>query len=80
MAPHLFSRLPQIIHGRKLSHLNYGGLTGRIVGFWIWNNQHSHYGRICSIDTSKGINVALFGSLAIHARIICWGSVKSQFL
>ncbi|KAL8240302.1 hypothetical protein R6Q59_013657, partial [Mikania micrantha] len=38
-----------------------------------------HYGRICPIDTSEGINVGLIGSLAIHARIGCWGSLESPF-
>ncbi|PPD85332.1 hypothetical protein GOBAR_DD17726 [Gossypium barbadense] len=36
----------------------------------------SHYGRICPIDTSEGINVGLIGSLAIHARIGHWGSLE----
>ncbi|KAJ0788874.1 DNA-directed RNA polymerase subunit beta [Helianthus annuus] len=39
----------------------------------------SHYGRICPIDTSEGINVGLIGSLAIHARIGRWGSLESPF-
>ena len=38
-----------------------------------------HYGRICPIDTSEGINVGLIGSLAIHARIGHWGSLQSPF-
>ncbi|GJR98869.1 RNA polymerase beta subunit [Tanacetum coccineum] len=36
----------------------------------------SHYGRICPIDTSEGINVGLIGSLAIHAKIGRWGSLE----
>ncbi|KAF3627765.1 hypothetical protein FXO37_29687 [Capsicum annuum] len=39
----------------------------------------SHYGRICPIDTSEGINVGLIGSLAIHARIGHWGSLEIPF-
>ncbi|KAJ0749918.1 DNA-directed RNA polymerase subunit beta [Helianthus annuus] len=39
----------------------------------------SHYGRICPIDTSEGINIGLIGSLAIHARIGRWGSLESPF-
>ncbi|RHN59629.1 putative DNA-directed RNA polymerase [Medicago truncatula] len=37
--------------------------------FRIRDIHPSHYGRICPIDTSEGINVGLIGSLAIHARI-----------
>ncbi|MBA0749906.1 hypothetical protein Gogos_003780, partial [Gossypium gossypioides] len=61
--------LSQVVHGRKLSYLGPGGLTGRTVNFRIRDIHPSHYGRICPIDTSEGINVGLIGSLAIHARI-----------
>ncbi|KAL3534879.1 hypothetical protein ACH5RR_003340, partial [Cinchona calisaya] len=36
-------------------------------------------GRICPIDTSKGINVGLIGSLSIHARIGHCESLESLF-
>ncbi|KAA3441767.1 RpoB [Gossypium australe] len=62
--------LTQIVHGRKLSYLGPGGLTGRTANFRIRDIHPSHYGRICPIDTSEGINVGLIGSLAIHARIV----------
>ncbi|KAL5067379.1 hypothetical protein RYX36_018266 [Vicia faba] len=65
--------LTQIVHGRKLSSLGPGGLTGRIASFRIRDSHPSHYGRICPIDTSEGINVGLIGSLEIHARIGRWG-------
>ncbi|PHT59674.1 DNA-directed RNA polymerase subunit beta [Capsicum baccatum] len=71
--------LTQIVHGRKLSYLGPGGLTGRTASFRIRDIHPSHYGRICPIDTSEGINVGLIGSLAIHARIGHWGSLESPF-
>ncbi|KAK3021609.1 hypothetical protein RJ639_045242, partial [Escallonia herrerae] len=55
--------------GRNFSYLGPGGLTGRTTSFRIRDIHPSHYGRICPIDTSEGINVGLIGSLAIHARI-----------
>ncbi|XP_062167834.1 DNA-directed RNA polymerase subunit beta-like [Alnus glutinosa] len=69
----------QIVHGRKLSYLGPGGLTGRTASFRIRDIHPSHYGRICPIDTSEGINVGLTGSLTIHARIGHWGSLESPF-
>ena len=69
--------LTQIVHGRKLSYLGPGGLTGRTASFRIRDIHPSHYGRICPIDTSEGINVGLIGSLAIHVRIGPWGSIES---
>uniref|UniRef100_A0AAN0LI69 DNA-directed RNA polymerase subunit beta n=1 Tax=Tulipa heterophylla TaxID=2173070 RepID=A0AAN0LI69_9LILI len=71
--------LTQIVHGRKLSYLGPGGLTGRTANFRIRDIHPSHYGRICPIDTSEGINVGLIGSLAIHVRIGHWGSIDSPF-
>nr|YP_010247832.1 RNA polymerase beta subunit [Adenostemma lavenia]YP_010708617.1 RNA polymerase beta subunit [Adenostemma madurense]QTJ29965.1 RNA polymerase beta subunit [Adenostemma lavenia]WCR50697.1 RNA polymerase beta subunit [Adenostemma madurense] len=71
--------LTQIVHGRKLSYLGPGGLTARTATFPIRDIHPSHYGRICPIDTSEGINVGLIGSLAIHARIGRWGSLESPF-
>ncbi|KAI3696161.1 hypothetical protein L1987_79171 [Smallanthus sonchifolius] len=71
--------MTQIVHGRKLSYLGPGGLTARTATFPIRDIHPSHYGRICPIDTSEGINVGLIGSLAIHARIGRWGSLESPF-
>ncbi|KQJ97496.1 hypothetical protein BRADI_3g31425v3 [Brachypodium distachyon] len=61
--------LTQTVHGRKVSCLGPGGLTGRTASFWSRDIHPSHYGRICPIDTSGGINVGLTGSLAIHPKI-----------
>ncbi|KAL4190795.1 hypothetical protein AMTRI_Chr07g26490 [Amborella trichopoda] len=71
--------LAQIVHGRKLSYLGPGRLTGRTASFRIRDIHPSHYGRICPIYTSKGINAGLIRSLAIHARIGGWGSIQSPF-
>nr|YP_008082573.1 RNA polymerase beta subunit [Utricularia gibba]AGL61067.1 RNA polymerase beta subunit [Utricularia gibba] len=71
--------LTQIVHGRKLSYLGPGGLTGRTASFRIRDIHPSHYGRSCPIDTSEGINVGLIGSLTIHARMDPWGSLESPF-
>nr|YP_010953399.1 RNA polymerase beta subunit [Chiloschista lunifera]WMQ76838.1 RNA polymerase beta subunit [Chiloschista lunifera] len=71
--------LTQIVHGRKWSYLGPGGLTGRTASFRIRDIHPSHYGRICPIDTSEGINVGLMGSLAIHVKVGDWGSIDSPF-
>uniref|UniRef100_A0A8S0X3V8 DNA-directed RNA polymerase subunit beta n=1 Tax=Spirodela intermedia TaxID=51605 RepID=A0A8S0X3V8_SPIIN len=62
-----------------LNYLGPGGVTGRTASFRIRDIHPSHYGRICPIDTSEGINVGLIGSLAIHVRIGHWGSIESPF-
>nr|YP_010231273.1 RNA polymerase beta subunit [Passiflora xishuangbannaensis]QSV37342.1 RNA polymerase beta subunit [Passiflora xishuangbannaensis] len=72
--------LTQIFHGRRLSYLGPGGLTARTASFRMRNIHPSHYGRICPIDTSEGINVGLIGSLTIRAKLGHWGSLESPFL
>nr|YP_009994042.1 RNA polymerase beta subunit [Corydalis inopinata]QNO35817.1 RNA polymerase beta subunit [Corydalis inopinata] len=71
--------LTQIVHGRKVSYLGPGGLTARTASFRMRDIHPSHYGRICPIDTSEGINVGLVGSFALHARIGHGGSLESPF-
>nr|YP_009670419.1 RNA polymerase beta subunit [Passiflora jatunsachensis]QCX29691.1 RNA polymerase beta subunit [Passiflora jatunsachensis] len=72
--------LTQIFQARRLSYLGPGGLTARTASVRMRNIHPSHYGRICPIETSEGINVGLIGSLTIHAKIGHWGSLESPFL
>ena len=71
--------LTEIAHGRKLSHLGPGGLTGRTASFRTRDIHPSYYGRICPIDTSEGMNAGLVASLSIHAKIGDCGSLQSPF-
>ena len=71
--------LTEIAHGRKLSHLGPGGLTGRTASFRTRDIHPSYYGRICPIDTSEGMNAGLVASLSIHAKISHCGSLQSPF-
>ncbi|KAK8960314.1 DNA-directed RNA polymerase subunit beta [Platanthera guangdongensis] len=52
---------------------------GRTASFRMQDIHPSHYGLICPIDTSEGINVGLIVSLAIHVKVGYWGSIKSPF-
>ena len=40
---------------------------------------HSHYGRICPIETPEGPNIGLIGSMAIHAKIDEYGFLRSPY-
>ena len=71
--------MTEIAHGRKLSHLGPGGLTGRTASFRTRDIHPSYYGRICPIDTSEGMNAGLVASLSIHAKIGDCGSLQSPF-
>lgn len=68
-----------MVHKRRLSSLGPGGLTRRTAGFQVRDIHPSHYGRICPIETSEGMNAGLIGSLAIHAEINSLGCLESPF-
>lgn len=71
--------LTEMVHKRRLSSLGPGGLTRRTAGFQVRDIHPSHYGRICPIETSEGMNAGPIGSLAIHAKINNLGCLESPF-
>nr|YP_009578655.1 RNA polymerase beta subunit [Taxus calcicola]QBK33631.1 RNA polymerase beta subunit [Taxus calcicola]QBK34451.1 RNA polymerase beta subunit [Taxus calcicola]QBK36747.1 RNA polymerase beta subunit [Taxus calcicola] len=71
--------LAEIVHSRKVSSLGPGGLTSRTATFRTRDIHPSHYGRICPITTSEGINVGLIASLSIYATLSHCGSLQSPF-
>ena len=56
-------------HKRRLSALGPGGLSRERAGFDVRDVHHSHYGRICPIETPEGPNIGLIGTLATYAQI-----------
>lgn len=71
--------LTEIVHKRRLSSLGPGGLTRRTASFQVRDIHPSHYGRICPIETSEGMNAGLIASLALHAKISILGCLESPF-
>ena len=61
--------LAELTHKRRLSALGPGGLSRERAGFDVRDVHHSHYGRICPIETPEGPNIGLIGSLATYGRI-----------
>src|SRR5207237_760247 len=49
------------------------------AGFDVRDVHHSHYGRICPIETPEGPNIGLMGSLAIFARVNEYGFIETPF-
>jgi len=54
--------LAELTHKRRLSALGPGGLSRERAGFEVRDVHHSHYGRICPIETPEGPNIGLIGS------------------
>ena len=59
--------LAELRHKRTLSALGPGGLRRERAGFDVRDVHHSHYGRICPIETPEGPNIGLIGRLASYA-------------
>ncbi len=69
--------LSELTHKRRLSALGPGGLRRERAGFDVRDVHHSHYGRICPIETPEGPNIGLIGSLATYARVNEYGFLET---
>src|SRR5216683_459794 len=71
--------LAELTHKRRLSALGPGGLSRERAGFDVRDVHHSHYGRICPIETPEGPNIGLIGNLATYAKVNEFGFVETPF-
>ncbi|MEZ4519568.1 MAG: hypothetical protein R3C44_22965 [Chloroflexota bacterium] len=40
---------------------------------------HSHYGRICPVETPEGPNIGLIGRLATYGRVNKYGFIETPY-
>jgi len=71
--------LSELTHKRRLSALGPGGLTRERAGFEVRDVHHTHYGRMCPIETPEGPNIGLIGSLSTYARINKYGFLETPY-
>ncbi len=71
--------LAELRHKRTLSALGPGGLRRERAGFDVRDVHHSHYGRICPIETPEGPNIGLIGRLGTFARVNEYGFVETPY-
>ncbi len=71
--------LAELTHKRRLSALGPGGLTRERAGFKVRDVHHTHYGRICPIETPEGPNIGLIASMATYARINKYGFIETPY-
>ena len=71
--------LAELTHKRRLSALGPGGLTRERAGFEVRDVHHTHYGRVCPIETPEGPNIGLIASLATYARINRLGFLETPY-
>ena len=71
--------LAELTSKRTLSALGPGGLRRERAGFDVRDVHHSHYGRICPIETPEGPNIGLIGRLATYARVNNYGFLETPY-
>ena len=71
--------LAELRHKRTLSALGPGGLRRERAGFDVRDVHHSHYGRICPIETPEGPNIGLIGRLACYAQVNKFGFIETPY-
>ncbi|TCP52298.1 DNA-directed RNA polymerase subunit beta [Tumebacillus sp. BK434] len=71
--------LAELTHKRRLSALGPGGLTRERAGFEVRDVHHSHYGRMCPIETPEGPNIGLINYLSTYARINEYGFIETPY-
>ncbi|GIW48903.1 MAG: DNA-directed RNA polymerase subunit beta [Caloramator sp.] len=71
--------LSELTHKRRLSALGPGGLSRERAGFEVRDVHHSHYGRMCPIETPEGPNIGLINSLATYARVNEYGFIQTPY-
>ena len=71
--------LAELTHKRRLSALGPGGLSRERAGFEVRDVHHSHYGRMCPIETPEGPNIGLIGSLTTYGVINEYGFIETPY-
>ncbi|MBN1980121.1 MAG: DNA-directed RNA polymerase subunit beta [Chitinivibrionales bacterium] len=71
--------LSELTHKRRVSALGPGGLTRERAGFEVRDVHHTHYGRLCPIETPEGPNIGLIASLSTFARVNGYGFIETPY-
>jgi DNA-directed RNA polymerase subunit beta len=71
--------LAELTHKRRISALGPGGLRRERARFEVRDVHHSHYGRMCPIETPEGANIGLITSMAIFAQIDKYGFLRTPY-
>ena len=71
--------LSELTNKRRLSALGPGGLSRERAGFEVRDVHHSHYGRMCPIETPEGPNIGLINSLGTYAKVNEYGFIESPY-
>ncbi len=71
--------LSELTHKRRLNALGPGGLSRDRAGFEVRDVHHTHYGRMCPIETPEGPNIGLILSMSTYSRINDYGFLETPY-
>jgi len=71
--------LAELANKRRLSALGPGGLSRDRASMDVRDVHHTHYGRICPIETPEGQNIGLINNLATYAKINRYGFIETPY-
>ena len=71
--------LGELTNKRRLSALGPGGLTRDRAGIEVRDVHHTHYGRMCTIETPEGPNIGLITSLCTYTRVNAFGFLETPY-
>ncbi len=71
--------IAELTHKRKLSALGPGGLNRERASMEVRDVHHSHYGRMCPIETPEGQNIGLITSLSTYAKVNEYGFIETPY-
>ena len=71
--------LSELTHKRRISALGPGGLTRERAGFEVRDIHHTHYGRLCPVESPEGPNIGLISALSSFAMIDEYGFVETPY-
>ena len=69
----------ELTQKRRLSALGPGGLSRERAGFEVRDVHHSHYGRMCPVETPEGPNIGLISSLACYSKVNEFGFIEAPY-
>lgn len=71
--------IAELTNKRRLSALGPGGLSRERAGFDVRDVHHSHYGRMCPIETPEGPNIGLIGYMSIYGKVNEYGFIETPY-
>lgn len=71
--------LSSLAQKRRLSAVGPGGIKKDRATDEVRDIHHSHYGRICVVETPEGGNIGLINSLATYARVNEYGFIETPY-